>query len=116
MPLSERGNMPRERVRASGNNSHADVMVRWSKQGSAEAAFRQTVRGAEGILVDLFIAPRDTPNGAGFFSFTPDDPASIGLSPGESVGPITVDLDRAQINRLIRVLRDARDAAYGRDE
>ena len=27
-----------------------------------------------------------------------------------------VDLDRAQINKLIRVLREARDAAYGRDE
>jgi hypothetical protein len=36
---------------------------------------------------------------------------------GESANPgLWMDLDRGQINRLIRSLRRARDAAYGRDE
>lgn len=108
--------MPKERVRASGRNSYADVMVRWSKEGSAEAAIRQNMQGAEGLLVDLFIIAQDTPNGAGSFMFTPEHPESFGLKPGNSVGPISIDLDRTQINRLIRVLRNARDAAYGVDE
>jgi hypothetical protein len=34
----------------------------------------------------------------------------------DEIGGYYVDLDRTQINRLIKVLRRARDQAFGRDE
>jgi hypothetical protein len=116
-PRWKAGAMPRERVRHSGNNSWADVVVRWSKQGTDPG-----VIGAEGILVDLFVASRDDPGRSGSFWFEPDHPENFGAKPkvegerAEQWGPISIDLDRQQINRLIRVLRRARDEAYGRDE
>ena len=109
--------MPRDRVRHSGNNSWADLVVRWRKKGTDPG-----VIGAEGILVDLFVASRDDPGRSGSFWFEPDNPENFGAEPrveGERPqqwGPISIDLDRQQINRLIRVLRTARDQAYGRDE
>jgi hypothetical protein len=41
---------------------------------------------------------------------------SKGESIGEPFGSLAIPLDRAEINRLIKALRRARDAAYGRDE
>jgi len=35
---------------------------------------------------------------------------------GEPFGSLAIPLARAEINRLIKALRRARDAAYGRDE
>ena len=102
--------MPKERVRHSGNNSYADVMIRWEKEGN-----RFTANGVKTPTVDLFIAPDDMPGRGGSFMFTPENPEAYGLNEGESVGPISIDLDRGQINRLIRVLRQARDSAYGAD-
>jgi hypothetical protein len=102
--------MPKERVRHSGNNSFADVMVRWEKEDRGSAT-----DGVEACKVDLFIAADDMPGRGGSFMFTPENPEAYGLSEGESVGPISIDLNRSQINRLIRVLRQARDSAYGAD-
>lgn len=106
--------MPRERIRNSGSNGYADIMIRWSKLGSAEQAM--PIQGAEGLHVDLFVAPKDLPGYSGGFYWHPDNPEQFNLKEGESVGPISIDLDRVQINRLIRVLRTARDTAYGSDE
>lgn len=35
---------------------------------------------------------------------------------GEPFGSLAIPLNRSEINRLIKALRRARDAAYGRDE
>ena len=105
--------MPKERINASGNNSFADVMVRWSKLGSAEQVEAQ---GSERTHVDLFVIASDLPGRGGYYMFTPEFPETYDLEPGASIGPISIDLYRTQINRLIRVLRTARDAAYGSDE
>jgi hypothetical protein len=104
------GVMPKERVRHSGSNSFADVMVRWEKEGHGQAT-----NGVEDCKVDLFIVASDLPGRGGSYMFTPENPEAFGLAEGESAGPISIDLDRGQINRLIRVLRQARDSAYGAD-
>lgn len=103
--------MPKERVRHSGGNSFADLMVRWEKEGSSVPP----ATGAEHCKVDLLMVAPDGPGRGGTYMFTPDDPEAFGLNDSGSVGPISIDLDRGQINRLIRVLRNARDSAYGAD-
>ena len=105
--------MPKERIRASDTNGYADVLVRWSKEGSAEQV---DAHGAAGIHVDLFVAPKELPGYEGGFYFHPERPEVFNLASGDSVGPVSIGLDRRQINRLIRVLRTARDTAYGSDE
>jgi len=105
--------MPKERVRASGNNGYADIMVRWSKEGSAE---QEEIGGPEGLCVNLFVAAKELPGHSGGFYFSPEHPETFNLSEGDGVGPISIDLDRAQINRLIKTLRNARNSAYGHDE
>lgn len=102
--------MPKERIRHSGKGDFADLMVRWSKEDHGNA-----VDGVESPKVDVLIAAPDLPGHEGSYMFTPKQPEIFGLADGESVGPISVSLDRGQINRLIRVLRQARDAAYGSD-
>lgn len=100
--------MPKERVMKSARDGYADLLVQWG---------RDELLAEDRPLVRLFIAPSEGLGALrGFFAFHPEDPESIGLKPGESVGPIDIRVDRAQINRLIRVLRRARDATFGRDE
>ncbi len=51
------------------------------------------------------------------FAFTADTDAAVG--PEDEIPVFTAlwfDLSRPEINRLIKALRRARDAAYGRDE
>jgi hypothetical protein len=109
----KKATMPKERVRASGNNGYADVLVRWSKQGSAE---QSGFVDAGGVFVNLFVAAKELPGYAGGFYFHPEHPETFNLTNGDGVGPVSIDLDRAQINRLIKTLRIARDSAYGNDE
>jgi hypothetical protein len=101
--------MPKERVRSSGNNSWGDLLVRWEKEGTPPTL------GREGIHVSVGVYAPDLPGRGGFFTFTPEHPETFGMEPGSSAGPINIDLDRRQINRLITVLRHARDQAYGTD-
>jgi hypothetical protein len=113
----EVGAMPKEVIYRSGKNCLADVMVRWNKGGPEEGKPDDAPR------VDLFMISQSPRYPTGGFWFEPDHPERIGLadSPipeGERkpmVGPVSVDLNREQINRLIRTLRRARDQAYGAD-
>lgn len=106
------GVMPKERVRHSGPDGWADLLVQWGRDeiGDGGPVDRPRVR--------LFVANVDLPSPRGSFMFHPDDDSArgMGLNPGDAVGPVDVMLDREQINRMIRVLRRARDQAYGRDE
>lgn len=94
--------MPKERIHKRGQG-WADLLVIWDKHPDpVEKPFDQNVR--------LFIAAaNETPGPSGHFYFHPDDG-------GDPTGPIDVELDRAQVNYLIQVLRRARDQVYGRDE
>lgn len=102
--------MPKERIRHSGQGDFADLMVRWSKQDLGCAT-----DGVEAPKVDVLITAPDLPGHEGSYMFTPEHADTFDMADGESVGPISVSLDRGQINRLIRVLRQARDTAYGAD-
>jgi len=107
--------MPKERIRKSCREGFADLLVQWGEDeiGRHEAC----QHGNEDPRVRLFvIAPDLGPRGS--FMFEPDDDSakSMGLDPGCRIGPIDMMLDREQINRMIRVLRRARDQAYGKDE
>lgn len=110
--------MPKEVIYRSGDNCFADVMVRWNKGGTEEG---KSDGGAP--RVDLFMISQSPHHPTGCFWFEPYHPEQIGLADGPTpegerkpmVGPISVDLSREQINRLIRTLRKARDQAYGAD-
>ena len=97
--------MPKERVHKRGQG-WADLVVAWDKD---PVPLEQKVR----LCV---AAANEIPGPSGNFYFHPDDPAAMGLNEGEAIGPVDVDLDRAQVNYLIQVLRRARDQVYGRDE
>jgi hypothetical protein len=97
--------MPKERIHKRGEG-WADLLVIWDKN---PVPIEQKVR--------LFIAAaNENPGPTGGFYFHPDNPAEMGLDDGNAVGPVDIELDRAQVNYLIQVLRRARDQVYGRDE
>lgn len=97
--------MPKERIHKRGQG-WADLIVVWDKEPvPAEQKVRLAVAAAN-----------ENPGPGGNFYFHPEDPVSMGLNEGDAVGPVDIDLDRAQINHLIQVLRKARDSVYGKDE
>lgn len=98
--------MPKELVRHSGKDDFADLMVQWGRDElgdpNGEPRVRVFIAGARPCEI-IVMQPQP---GSGFYE---DD--SFG-----TIGPVDCRLDREQINRLIRVLRRARDQAYGKDE
>lgn len=104
--------MPRERVNASGNNGWTDLTVAWSKLGTHDQIIENQVDGQH---VRIYPTAKELPGYGGFYSFTPENAEQFNSEAGSSFSPVSIDLDRTQINRLIRVLRTARDAAYGSD-
>jgi hypothetical protein len=101
--------MPKERVRHAGSDGWADLLVQWGRDEMGDDPAAPRVR--------LFVTTAEL-GPAGSFMFHPDDDSakSMGVNPGDGVGPIDIMVDREQINRLIRVLRRARNQAYGGDE
>jgi hypothetical protein len=95
--------MPKQVIRDAAGTF--DVVVRWSHDSHVQVAtaMRPSPGGSEGPknLKELIASwPDEAPS--------PDDPnGATGLHS---------TLDRRQINELIRTLRRARDAAFGRDE
>lgn len=106
--------MPKERIRKSGSEGFADLLVQW---GPDEIGPTELYQEWDGPRVRLFIIAAELGH-AGSFMFHPTDDAAkdMHLSAGAAVGPIDIRWDRQQINRAIRVLRRARDQAYGKDE
>jgi len=97
--------MPKERIR-SVTAFAFDVTVSWNRDGKVQVA---TV--AADADERLRAWTESAPEGAPI-----DQPET---QPGTSFRFFDgwhVDLDRPQINELIRVLRRARDQAFGRDE
>jgi hypothetical protein len=92
--------MPKERIENRTPGAIAEVMVCWGDENPGDSS------------IELFVAPAR----AGGIYFYPDNPEEYGLKPGEGMGPIRIKLDRVQSNRLIRVMRAARDKTFGRDE
>lgn len=108
--------VPKERVRKAPVDGYVDLLVQWGQDevGPVDAS------NPYGRTVRLFpIATELGPQGGTMFH--PNEPLPVAegcepMQPGSAVGPVDIRLDRDGINRLIRVLRRARDAAFGRDE
>lgn len=107
--------MPKERIRKSHSNDYIDLSVSWGKGLSGDL-----IGGYQTPYVRLFpsIAPVGLTevHGGVMVHPNPEDAHLLGLEPGGSVGPAQMHLNREQVNQLIRVLRRARDQAFGRDE
>lgn len=87
-----------------------DVHVGWTREPAGHVQVGAVM--AAGRAID---APPDAPrNLRQLVASWPDD-AGDPDSPGGATG-LWSTLDRAGVNRLIRTLRHARDAAFGRDE
>lgn len=108
--------MPKERIRKADGDGFADLLVQWGPEelGPEEKSDRRRVR--------LFVIAAELGQPGGFY-FHPNlteeeklaDPNRIGAH-GEGIGPIDVMLDREGCNRMIQMLRRARDKTFGRDE
>ena len=95
--------MPRERI-TSTTVPEFDVTVAWNRDGTVQVA---------SIAADADERLRNWTESAPAGSTEPE------TKPGTSFRLFNgwhVDLDRSQVNDLIRVLRKARDQAFGRDE
>lgn len=108
--------MPKERVRKSNQNGFADLLIQWGRDEVGD----HLDTGEGRVRLFITAAELGTPGGFYFHPQLTDEekltePDRIGAH-GEGIGPVDIMLDRTQINRLIRVLRRARDQAYGRDE
>lgn len=111
------GVMPKERVRKAGREGFADLLVQWGRDEIGTDEQYQEFDQRPRVRLFVIAAELGIP---GSFAFHPEPgpdahPDTIGAH-GEAIGPVDIMLDRQQVNRLIRVLRRARDQAYGRDE
>ena len=104
------GVMPKERIQ-SRNTPTLDVTVGWSRDGGVQVA--TVAADADRRLRGWAETPTAQPVGITVSG------ADLVSQPGTSFTRFDgwhVDLDRDQVNTLIRVLRRARDQAFGRDE
>lgn len=83
-------------------------MPRESVHGTGDDGFQAKVGWSPNGCVQLGVG------GPHEFSFS--EPLPQGMTAGDPYKDLWVSLDRAGINDLIRHLRRARDAAFGRDE
>lgn len=106
--------MPKERIRKSGRDGFADLLIQWGPEELGADDGRRKVR--------LFVIASEL-GPAGAFYFYPElsddekaaNPDRIGAR-GEGTGPVDIMLDRDGCNRMIQMLRRARDKTFGRDE
>jgi hypothetical protein len=99
--------MPKERI-TSESIDQFDVTVSWNRTGTVQIA--TTAADADRRLRN-WAEVTDMP--------PPGDHEGTPSAPGTSFKLFDgwhVDLDRDRVNALIRVLRRARDQAFGRDE
>lgn len=94
--------MPAELIRANTSNEHVNVSVRWGRAPAMST-------------VSIGVVPIRTEDKV-LFHPADDRAIAMGLNPGDAIGSPMLELDRGQINDLIRLLRRARDHAFGRDE
>jgi hypothetical protein len=106
--------MPKKERFTSAKFDWADLLVLWPQQDELTDHYIDGVHIAAAVPY-VQLAPTATEKHKGGISFRPDTPEDIGLKPGESVGPVGIRLDRAQVNQLITTLRQARDEAFGAD-
>ncbi len=100
--------MPKEVIHTEDQN-FMDIAVSWGVEGVVLAP-SPPMRGPE-------IGKAAGRSLRGRFAFCPEPGSPFNLDgKTATVGPVRADLDRKSINQLIKVLRRARDAAYGRDE
>lgn len=99
--------MPKELVRHSGRDDFADLVIQWGRDEVGDHWELPRVRVFIAAATPLNVIVMQPQEGSSMWSAE---------QPGQTIGPVDCHLDREQINRLIRVLRRARNAAYGADE
>ena len=104
--------MPKELIRGRGRDDFADLLIQW---GRDELGDGNGYTQPQEPRIRVFVAGAMPLN---HIVMQPDEGSSMWQPehPSATVGPVDLHLDREQCNRLIRVLRRARDQAYGRDE
>jgi hypothetical protein len=104
--------MPRERIQGAEPTNQFDVIVGWSKELNDYVEIATITEDAHDRLTAWTEAPQ-LPDGTTYnSSIKPTEPGtSFRFFDGWHVF-----LNRQQINELIRVLRRARNAAFGADE
>jgi hypothetical protein len=115
----EQINYPRNRVEHAGSLPDDDQPVpEYARRGVAGSANEPTINvgwlaspdGAGWVQVHMEADPA-------YFRFVADNPDGPPLDDGSKrTSAYSPVLNRDEINKLIRVLRRARDQAYGRDE
>jgi len=97
-----------------GTDADRRVEVGWQRDCAVQIGVARLVSGHPKI--DVVYPGSPTTLGAPT-TFSTITTSGTALFPGEPTWESQhVELDRDQINRLIRTLREARDAAFGRDE
>lgn len=107
--------MPKERIRKAPVSGYADLLVQWGAEEIGRAEDFGEPRTVRLFIIAAELGP------SGGFMFHPDEPLPVaeGSEPmqrGSAVGPVDIRLDRDGINRLIQVLRRARNSTFGVDE
>lgn len=98
--------MPKERIPAA-TLTPFDVIVSWSRDGTVQVATTAADAGER-----LSRWTEEVPSGSPTDGPTKTEPGSR----FDYFDGWHVDLDRQRVNELIRILRRARDQAFGRDE
>lgn len=101
------GEMPREKIHSAV--PEFDVSVAWNKDGTVQIVTAATDAD------ERLRAWTELKQGRVYMAGDPDAQTAPGTAFTLFDG-WHVDLDRRQVNELIRVLRRARDQAFGRDE
>jgi hypothetical protein len=97
------GAMPRERITTTDDNTPFDVQVSWHRDTGTVQVTTTAFDGDQRLRDWVEVDPKTgegTPAGSSFKLFD----------------GWPVNLDRARLNQLIRLLRTARDQTFGRDE
>lgn len=111
--------MPNEKISKSGPNGDVDMLVCWNTQDELHDDTHP-----ETPYVSLFpVAAPAVRDGKvydvkGGIYFSPDDGFKelFGLGKDDhGFGPVSFEMDREKVNRLITTLRQARDEAFGAD-
>jgi hypothetical protein len=99
-----RHNVPKEKI--YDESAMYDVEIGWGQDRSVQVGI--TTHDGVPVIAKL----------AGIENLSPADLGRAGATPDSPAGftGLWSTLDRAGINRLIKMLRKARDEAYGRDE
>ena len=94
--------MPKEIIESATTDGWADTLICW---GPDEVRRGSGMPDEGEPFVKLFVRPQRM---AGGIYFRPDRPEDYGLNPGDSVGPVYINLTMDGVDQLINTLKRAK--------